>query len=61
MPSLLLRGVEALSLGDIAASSGLAVCSNKAALFVDIDNHTTFVGFFHSQLSFQSELTFMLI
>ena len=45
-PSAKPAGAVALSSGDVATSSCPAVCGNKAALLVGIDNHTTFVCFF---------------
>ena len=44
--SLLLPEAVALSFGDVAANSGCAVCSNKVAVFVGIDKHTTFLFFY---------------
>ena len=45
VPSLLLRVVVGQSLGDVAASSGHALCISKAAMFVGMDKHTTFIRF----------------
>ena len=45
VPSLLLCVVVGHSLGDVPASSGHAACNNKAARFVSMDKHTTFLCF----------------